>query len=60
MLNSNEQIALNLTPEVEAELNARQEVVAEHAFPLTQGMNISLQSMKTEASLMWMVTAFMI
>lgn len=37
MLNSNEQIALNLTPEVEAELNARQEVVAEHAFPLTQG-----------------------
>lgn len=37
MLNSNEQIALNLTPEVEAELNARQEVVAEHGFPLTQG-----------------------
>ena len=37
MLNSNEQIALNLTPEVEAELNARQEVVAEHAFPLTKG-----------------------
>ncbi|MDC7143009.1 hypothetical protein [Bacteroides ovatus] len=37
MLNSNEQIALNLTPEVEAELNARQEVVAEHTFPLTQG-----------------------
>jgi len=37
MLNSREQIALNLTPEVEAELNARQEVVAEHAFPLTQG-----------------------
>lgn len=37
MLNSNEQIALNLTPEVEAELNARQEVVAEHAFSLTQG-----------------------
>ena len=37
MLNSNEQIALNLTPEVKAELNARQEVVAEHAFPLTQG-----------------------
>lgn len=37
MLNSREQIALNLTPEVEAELNARQEVVAEHAFSLTQG-----------------------
>lgn len=37
MLNSNEQIALNLTPEVEAELNARQEVVAEHAYHLTQG-----------------------
>ena len=37
MLNSREQIALNLTPEVEAELNARQEEVAEHAFPLTQG-----------------------
>ncbi len=37
MLNSREQIALNLTPEVEAELNARQEVVAEHAFPLTHG-----------------------
>lgn len=37
MLNSREQIALNLTPEVEAELNARQEVVAELAFPLTQG-----------------------
>lgn len=37
MLNSREQIALNLTPEVEAELNARQEVAAEHAFPLTQG-----------------------
>lgn len=37
MLNSREQIALNLTPEVEAELNARQEVVAEHAYPLTQG-----------------------
>ena len=37
MLNSNEQIALNLTPNVEAELNARQEVVAEHAYPLTHG-----------------------
>ena len=37
MLNSREQIALNLTPEVEAELNARQEVVAEHAYPLTKG-----------------------
>lgn len=37
MLNSREQIALNLTPEVEAELNARQEVVAEHAYPLTHG-----------------------
>ena len=37
MLNSREQIALKLTPEVEAELNARQEVVAEHAYPLTQG-----------------------
>ena len=37
MLNSREQIALNLTPEVEAELNAKQEVVAEHAYPLTQG-----------------------
>lgn len=37
MLNSREQIALKLTPEVEAELNAKQEVVAEHAYPLTQG-----------------------
>ena len=37
MLNSREQIALKLTPEVEAELNARQEVVAEHAYHLTQG-----------------------
>ena len=37
MLNSKEQIPLKLTPEVEAELNARQEVVAEHALPLTQG-----------------------
>lgn len=37
MLNSNEQIALNLTPNVEAELNAKQEVVAEHAYPLTHG-----------------------
>lgn len=37
MLNSKEQIPLNLTPEVEAELNARQEVVAEHALLLTQG-----------------------
>lgn len=37
MLNSNEQIALNLTTEVEAELNTKQEVVAEHAYPLTQG-----------------------
>lgn len=37
MLNSNEQIALNLTTEVEAELNTKQEVVAEHALPLTQG-----------------------
>ena len=37
MLNSKEQIPLKLTPEVEAELNARQEVVAEHALPLTRG-----------------------
>ena len=29
-------------------------------FLLLREMNISLQSMKTEASLMWMVTAFMI
>ena len=36
MLNSREQIALKLTLEVEAELNARQKVVAEHALPLTQ------------------------
>ena len=57
MLNSKEQIPLKLTPEVEAELNARQEVVAEHALPLTQGNEYI---MKTEASLMWMVTAFMI